>query len=59
MKNIVIIAIAAIVFIFATATYTVDQRETAIKFRFKEIVEADIKPGLSGVQNSGLSFESI
>lgn len=46
MKNIVIIAIAAIVFIFATATYTVDQRETAIKFRFKEIVEADIKPGL-------------
>ncbi len=32
MKNIVIIVIAAIVFIFATATYTVDQRETAIKF---------------------------
>ena len=46
MKNIIIIAIAAIVFIFATATYTVDQRETAIKFRFKEIVVTDIKPGL-------------
>ena len=46
MKNIIVILIAAIVFIFATATYTVDQRETAIKFRFKEIVETDIKPGL-------------
>ena len=46
MKNIIVIAIAAIVFIFATATYTVDQRETAIKFRFKEIVQTDIKPGL-------------
>ncbi len=46
MKNIIIIVIAAIAFIFATATYTVDQRETAIKFRFKEIVETDIKPGL-------------
>lgn len=46
MKNIVIILIALIVFIFATATYTVDERETAIKFRFKEIVETDIKPGL-------------
>jgi len=46
MKNIIIIAIAAIVFIFATATYTVDERETAIKFRFKEIVQTDIQPGL-------------
>ncbi len=46
MKNIVIIVIAILVFIFSTATYTVDQRETAIKFRFKEIVKADIKPGL-------------
>jgi len=46
MKNILIIVAALIVFIFATATYTVDQRETAIKFRFKEIVETDIKPGL-------------
>jgi membrane protease subunit HflC len=46
MKNIVIIVLALIVFIFATATYIVDERETAIKFRFKEIVETDIKPGL-------------
>ncbi|MCL4121691.1 UNVERIFIED_CONTAM: hypothetical protein GTU68_047209 [Idotea baltica] len=46
MKNIVVIVIAALVFIFATATYTVDERETAIKFRFKEIVETNIKPGL-------------
>ncbi len=46
MKNIIVILIAAVAFIFATATYTVDQRETAIKFRFKEIVETDIKPGL-------------
>ena len=46
MKNIIVIIIAALVFIFATATYTVDERETAIKFRFKEIVETDIQPGL-------------
>jgi len=46
MKNIIIIVIAVLAFIFMTATYTVDQRETAIKFRFKEIVETDIKPGL-------------
>lgn len=46
MKNIVIIIAALVVLIFSTATYTVDERETAIKFRFKEIVETDIKPGL-------------
>lgn len=46
MKNIVIIVLALIVFIFSTATFTVDERETAIKFRFKEIVESDIQPGL-------------
>ena len=46
MKNIIIIVLALIVFVFSTATYTVDERETAIKFRFKEIVETDIKPGL-------------
>ncbi len=46
MKNILIIIVAAVVFIFTTSTYTVDERETAIKFRFKEIVETDIKPGL-------------
>lgn len=31
--------------IYATA-YTVDQRERAIKFAFREIVDADIQPGL-------------
>lgn len=46
MKNIVIIVAALVVFILATATYTVDERETAIKFRFKEIVKTDIEPGL-------------
>lgn len=46
MKNIIIIVVALIVFILATATYTVDERETAIKFRFKEIVKTDIEPGL-------------
>ncbi len=46
MKNIIVIVIAALVFIFSTATYTVDERETAIKFRFKEIVKTDIQPGL-------------
>lgn len=46
MKNIAIIIIALIVFIFMTATYIVDERETAIKFRFKEIVTTDIQPGL-------------
>lgn len=46
MKNIIIIVLALIAFIFMTATYTVDERETAIKFRFKEIVETDIQPGL-------------
>ncbi len=46
MKNIIIIVVAFIAFIFATATYTVDERETAIKFQFKEIVKTDIKPGL-------------
>lgn len=46
MKNIIIIIVALVVFIFSTATFTVDERETAIKFRFKEIVDTDIKPGL-------------
>ena len=46
MKNIIIIIVAVLVFVVATATYTVDERETAIKLRFNEIVETDIKPGL-------------
>ena len=46
MKNVILILIAAVVVAFMTMTYTVDQRETAIKFRFKEIVETNIQPGL-------------
>jgi len=46
MKNTIILVLAAITFIFLTATYIVDERETAIKFQFKEIVETDIQPGL-------------
>lgn len=46
MKNVIIIIIALVVLVFATSTFTVDERETAIKFQFKEIKETDIKPGL-------------
>ncbi|CAA6814909.1 MAG: HflC protein [uncultured Thiotrichaceae bacterium] len=40
------IAIAVAIFIVFTSIYTVDEREKALKFRFKEIVQADIGPGL-------------
>ncbi|PID45113.1 MAG: HflC protein [Proteobacteria bacterium] len=46
MKNPIIIALAAIVVLIMSSAYVVDQRETAIKFRFGEIVEENIKPGL-------------
>lgn len=46
MKNIIFIVLAIVAFILSTATYTVDERETAIKFRFKQIVDTDIEPGL-------------
>ncbi|MEE9327153.1 MAG: protease modulator HflC [Cocleimonas sp.] len=46
MKNILIIIVAIVAVFFATFTYTVDERETAIKLKFNEIVETDIKPGL-------------
>lgn len=35
-----------IAFITYISAYTVDQRETALKFRFREIVENNIEPGL-------------
>jgi membrane protease subunit HflC len=41
-----IIAVALLFFLILSSIYTVDERETAIKFKFKEIVESDIKPGL-------------
>ena len=46
MKNVLGLVIAIIVFVVMSSTYIVDQRETALKFRFKEIVEANIEPGL-------------
>jgi len=46
MKNILIIVAAIIAFVVTTSTYIVDERETAIKLKFNEIVETDIKPGL-------------
>lgn len=39
-----IVGVLAVVLYFCA--YTVDQREKAIKFKFREIVDADIKPGL-------------
>jgi membrane protease subunit HflC len=42
----VLIAVVLGVFVFAAAAFTVRETETAIKFRFGEIVESDYKPGL-------------
>lgn len=38
--------VGLVVFVLFSSIYTVDERETAIKFRFKEVVQTDIKPGL-------------
>jgi membrane protease subunit HflC len=46
MKNLTGIIIAIVVFTIMSSTYIVDQREIAIKFRFKQIVESNIEPGL-------------
>ncbi|RTZ63363.1 MAG: protease modulator HflC [Aquificaceae bacterium] len=46
MKNILGLVIAIIAFAVMSSTFIVDQRETAIKFRFKEIIESNIEPGL-------------
>jgi len=46
MKNILGLIIAIIAFTVMSSTFIVDQRETAIKFRFKEIIESNIEPGL-------------
>ena len=46
MKNPILIAISAVLVLIMSSAYVVDQRETAIKFRFGEIVEEDIGPGL-------------
>ncbi len=46
MKNGLIVLLVAFVLVILTSTYTVDQRETAIKLYFNEIVEENIPPGL-------------
>jgi membrane protease subunit HflC len=40
------IVLAVIFFLLFSAVYTVDEREKAILFKFKEIVDDDLKPGL-------------
>ncbi|MBK8454924.1 MAG: protease modulator HflC [Thiofilum sp.] len=39
-------ALGILIIVLYTMAYTVDQRERAIKFRFREIVESNIEPGL-------------
>lgn len=46
MKNSILILVAIVLAIIFSFAYVVDQRETAIKFRFGEIVEENIGPGL-------------
>ncbi len=41
-----VIILGLLVMLFFSSFYTVDQRETAIKFRFKEVIQKDIQPGL-------------
>jgi len=46
MKNPILLAVAAVLILIFSSAYVVDQRETAIKFRFGEIIEENIGPGL-------------
>lgn len=46
MKPLLSILIAAVLFIGSNAIFTVQQGDTALVFRFGEIVKADIEPGL-------------
>ncbi|QBZ83112.1 Modulator of FtsH protease HflC [Hydrogenovibrio crunogenus] len=46
MKSALSILIAALLFIGSSALFTVQQGETALVFRFGEIVEDNLKPGL-------------
>ena len=46
MKNPIVLAVVAVLVIIMSSAYIVDQRETAIKLRFGEIVEENIGPGL-------------
>ncbi|KUJ75162.1 protease modulator HflC [Thiomicrospira sp. XS5] len=46
MKSVITIFIAAVLFIGSNALFTVQQGQTALVFRFGEIVEDNLKPGL-------------
>lgn len=46
MKSVLSVFIAVLVFVGANALFTVQQGETALVFRFGEIVEDNLKPGL-------------
>lgn len=46
MKQLLSIAVAAVLFVGANALFTVKQGETAIVFRLGEIVQTDLDPGL-------------
>ena len=47
IKNIVVGVLGLVLLLIYSSAYTVDQREKAILFKFREIVNADIKPGLN------------
>jgi len=44
--NLLLIATVLIVILARMSVFTVDQRDYAVKFQFREIVQADYKPGL-------------
>jgi membrane protease subunit HflC len=44
--NLLLIAVVLIVVLARMSVFTVDQRDYAVKFQFREIVQADYKPGL-------------
>ncbi|AZR82207.1 MULTISPECIES: protease modulator HflC [Piscirickettsiaceae] len=46
MKSVITIFIAAVLFIGSNALFTVQQGQTALVFRFGEIVDDNLKPGL-------------
>lgn len=46
IKSSLPIIVGALVMLILSSVYTVDQRETALKFKFREIVESNIVPGL-------------
>ncbi len=46
MNSILSIALAAIIFVVSSALYVVQEGNTALVFRFGEIVETNLKPGL-------------